>query len=94
MLGRGSRRWFTLRPTAWALYGVQFATVRDADRFWSQHAMEHSPALRWVSLEIDDGSGPRVSTRALAGLILDTISLGGPGVIVHLDENSSALYVQ
>jgi hypothetical protein len=56
--------------------------------------MEHSPALRWASLGIDDGSGPWVSTRTLADLTLDIISLGGPGDIVHLHENSSALYVQ
>jgi hypothetical protein len=85
-------------PTALALYEAQFITVRDADRFWHQHAMEHSPglrnAMRWVGLEINDGSGPWVLTRTLAGLILDTTSLGGPSDIVHLDEDSSALYVQ
>jgi hypothetical protein len=85
-------------PTALALYEAQFTTVRDADRFWYQHAMEHSPrlrnAMRWVGLEIDDGSGPWVLARTLAGLILDTTSLGGPSDVVHLDEDSSALYVQ
>jgi hypothetical protein len=85
-------------PTALALYEVQFTTIRDADRFWYQHAMEHSPALRnamrWVGLEIDNGSGSWVLTRTLAGLILDTTSLGGPGDIFHLNENSNALYVQ
>ena len=85
-------------PTALALYEAQFTTIRDADRFWYQHAMEHSPALRnamrWVGLEIDNGSGPWVLTRTLAGLILDTTSLGGPGDIIHLNENSNALHVQ
>jgi hypothetical protein len=50
--------------------------------------------MRWVGLDIDNGSGPWVLTRTLAGLILDTTSLGGPSDIVHLDEDSSALYVQ
>jgi len=85
-------------PTALALYQVQFTTIRDADRFWYQHAMEHSPELRnamvSVGLKIDNGSGTWVLTRTLAGLILDTTSLGGPGDIVHLDNNSNALYVQ
>ena len=49
-------------PTAMALYETQFTTIRDADRFWYQHAMEQSPRLRdamgWVGLKIDDDSGP------------------------------------
>jgi hypothetical protein len=85
-------------PTAMALYEVQFTTIRNADRFWYQHAMEHSPglrnAMRWVGLEIDDDSGPWVLNRTLADLILDTTSLGGPGDITQLNEDGSALFVQ
>jgi peroxidase len=85
-------------PTAMALWEVQFTTIRDADRFWYQHAMEHSPglrdAMRWVGLKIDDDAGPWVLNRTLADLILDTTSLGGPGDIIQFDEDSSALFVQ
>jgi hypothetical protein len=85
-------------PTALALYEIQFTTIRDADRFWYQHAMEHSPELRTamqcVGLEIDDESGPWVLTRTLADLILDTTSLGEPGDIIQLNAESSALFVQ
>ena len=85
-------------PTSLALYEVQFTTIRNADRFWYQHAMEHSPglrnAMRWVGLEIDDDSGSWVLNRTLADLILDTTSLGGPGDIIQLNADSSALFVQ
>ena len=85
-------------PTALALYENQFTTIRDADRFWYQHAMEQSPglrdAMRWVGLKIDDDSGAWVLNRTLVDLILDTTSLGGPGDIIQFDEDSSALFVQ
>ena len=57
-------------PTAMALWEAQFTTIREADRFWYQHAMEHSPgirdAMRWVGLKIDNDSGPWVLNRTLA----------------------------